>query len=200
MPDERLDAIKEVMLRYLDVLETTVRSLGADIEDEELLQYSKRATQNITIVGEAQIILDQKKQVVSAGGDYVGGDKISQSAGRDMTGVAVDRGAGSGSEYSASVVIAVTTPSDLCSRIDVLADEVANGQLSTREKAILLPALIWWSEQAHNDDRPDDAEERLSPIKTATQWVRARVAVIVSSATGTVAGHWTVESVKRLIQ
>jgi hypothetical protein len=197
MPEDRSDVFK-VLLRTLDVLEAVVREenpLDA-YEREEISKYQTRLIQIVKVTGRADIDMSQHDESKSARGDWVGGDKIEQRAGGDMKGVAAGRGASA--HYVEARPSAIESMNDLKSGIEDLINEVSVSDLSPQEKAQLLNALLWWQENADNADEPPDAEEQLTPFKTATNWVKDRISELASSATGAVAGHWAVELVKQL--
>lgn len=198
MRPDRLEVFR-FLVKQLDIIEMIVKeeSILSTEEIEALARHQGQLKQIINVSGRVSIAMNQGEEFKIAGGNYVEGDVIKQEAGGDMKGVAAGRHAGV--HYSEVIANRISDVATLRRSLEGLANEIGGSELTAQEKAELLPAIIWLSENVLQEKAPADAHERLSPVGSAARWVKDRIAQILSTATGAVASHWAVELVARLI-
>jgi hypothetical protein len=196
MSEPHYDEIR-VMLRQLDILElrlgkrTYTKQPEADQVDELLEKLRK--------VSSLAVEVNVSSNDIHVDGDFVGGDKVgknkaggdvvSQTAGRDMKGVA----GGHSSAISVEENV-ISTVDGLVNAIEVVAEEVASSDLTAKEKQQLLNSLYWLTSHSSDSVAPtaEEIEEKISPLKRAARWVKDNLGKVAVEAGGALAAHWVV--------
>lgn len=124
------------------------------------------------------------------------GDLNIQNAGGDIKGSAAGRK--NTITYAEASVDTPQTMRELKEAIEALANEVDTSALPIREKAIALPALIWWAENIDSDTEPAEAKQQASALRRAGGWIWERFADLVDAMPAAVVAAWAVEVLKHV--